>query len=229
MTEADDTGGQGLLTSDLGARLRSAREAHGVSLREMARRVEVSPSFMSQIELGRAQPSIGTLFTIVTELGLSLDELMSSTTSPAPESAAVTAITRQRAAGVPGLQHPDERPELYTRGVRWERLTPYEDRFVEFLRVTYEPGTESCPADDLMTHQGWEYAHVLGGRLNVQVAFERTTVAAGDSFNFDSTVPHRLSNPYDEDCVAVWFITGRSHDLPSHQATPSRTWAPGHH
>ena len=48
----------------------------GLSLRELASRVAVSPSFITQIERGKANPSVGTLYALVTELGASLDELM---------------------------------------------------------------------------------------------------------------------------------------------------------
>ncbi|MDW5596537.1 XRE family transcriptional regulator [Conexibacter stalactiti] len=61
---------------DVGARLRRDREARGVGVRELARRIGVSPSLISAIELGKANPSIGTLYQIVDELGLSVDELM---------------------------------------------------------------------------------------------------------------------------------------------------------
>lgn len=61
---------------DIGSHLRTARVKRGISLREMARRIDVSPSFVSQVELGRAKPSVGTLYAIVSELELSLDELM---------------------------------------------------------------------------------------------------------------------------------------------------------
>jgi ribosome-binding protein aMBF1 (putative translation factor) len=53
------------LTADfqdgVGQRLRSERERHGLSLRELARRLEISPSALSQIETGRSRPSVGTL------------------------------------------------------------------------------------------------------------------------------------------------------------------------
>ncbi|MGZ4393265.1 MAG: helix-turn-helix domain-containing protein, partial [Gaiellaceae bacterium] len=39
--------------SKVGARLRAARESLGISLRELARRIGVSPSLVSQIELDR--------------------------------------------------------------------------------------------------------------------------------------------------------------------------------
>src|SRR6185312_11402852 len=63
----------------IGQRLREVRSSLDISVRELARRIGVSPSFVSQIELGKTSPSVGTLYAIVTELGLSLDELMSST------------------------------------------------------------------------------------------------------------------------------------------------------
>jgi transcriptional regulator with XRE-family HTH domain len=43
--------------SKVGNRLRSERERLGISLRELARRVGVSPSLVSQIELDRVNPS----------------------------------------------------------------------------------------------------------------------------------------------------------------------------
>ena len=62
--------------AQMGQRLRAARQAAKMSLRELARRVGLSHSFVSQVELGRVYPSVGTLHAIVTELGLSLDSLM---------------------------------------------------------------------------------------------------------------------------------------------------------
>ncbi|MFD6065340.1 helix-turn-helix domain-containing protein [Rhodococcus wratislaviensis] len=229
---ADDDGAQA--GTHLGQRLRAAREAANMSLREMARRVHLSPSFISQVELGRATPSVGTLYAIVTELGLSLDTLMAEHAGPtdleageinavlgAGENTAGLAPVRASAesapsalpevGSLPGLQRHCDRPELFLGGVRWERLTPADDPDVEFLRVTYPPGTESCPVDNLMVHGGKEYCHILSGSLEVQVAFARQVLGPGDSVNFDSSTPHRLSNPFEETCVAIWFVVGRNH------------------
>jgi transcriptional regulator with XRE-family HTH domain len=69
----------------VGQQLRRARLAIGVSVREMARRVSVSPSFISQVELGRTMPSVGTLYAIASELGVSLDGLMPAGEPPGGE------------------------------------------------------------------------------------------------------------------------------------------------
>ncbi|MGO4249341.1 helix-turn-helix domain-containing protein [Paenarthrobacter sp. RAF54_2] len=207
--------------AQLGGQLRAARTKAKISLRELARRVGISASFMSQVELGRAVPSIGTLYTIVSELGLSLDSLMSGEHSgPAQQANDASAKASANklngvsafvppAGSLPGIQRASDRPEINMGGVRWERLTERADPLVEFLRVTYAPGSESCAADALMRHPGWEYIHILSGHLNVQVSFDGDVLGPGDSMNFDSNVPHRLSNTSGEDCIAIWAVVGR--------------------
>src|SRR5919204_2377276 len=62
---------------DVGRRIREHREQSNLSLRELARRLGISPSAISQIETGKSRPSVSTLYAIVSELGMSLDELFS--------------------------------------------------------------------------------------------------------------------------------------------------------
>ena len=61
--------------SKVGHRLRTERERLGIGLRELARRVGVSPSLVSQIELDRVNPSVSTLYAIVTELGMTMSDV----------------------------------------------------------------------------------------------------------------------------------------------------------
>ncbi len=66
------------LLSILGPRLRARREEQGIGLRELARRLNMSPSALSQLETGKTSPSVSTLRAIAAELGISLDELFSN-------------------------------------------------------------------------------------------------------------------------------------------------------
>ncbi|TAJ48125.1 MAG: XRE family transcriptional regulator [Herbiconiux sp.] len=202
----------------MGAAIREARLASGISLRELGRRVGVSASFISQVELGRATPSIGTLYTVVSELDLSLDSLLATAvtgapmvpgSASAPEAEALPAAERLTSTGIPGLQRAATAPDIRVEGVRWERLTVTDDPLVEFLRVTYSAGSESNPPENMMRHAGWEYLHVLTGQMDLQVGFDKDTVQPGDSLSFDSTIPHRISNPYAVDCVSIWAVVGR--------------------
>ena len=54
----------------VGARLRERRMARGISLRQFARDIDVSASFISQLETGKAQPSVATFFSICAALDI---------------------------------------------------------------------------------------------------------------------------------------------------------------
>ncbi len=204
--------GQGPSPDELGRRLRAVRAARGMSLRAVAKLIDVSPSFVSQVELGKATPSVGTLYALVTALGLSLDDVMTEQPSSTVEPSTWPRIDEhvQRASG---------RRTIRMSGVTWERLTPGDDPWLDFLAVTYQPGSASCPADDLMRHGGREYGHIVRGRMLVQVGFETYDLHQGDSIHFDSLTPHRLSNPFDEPCEAVWVVVARRGD--NRMTTPS--------
>jgi DNA-binding XRE family transcriptional regulator/quercetin dioxygenase-like cupin family protein len=68
---------------EIGGRLREARRERRLSVRELARRLGVSSSLISQIERGRANPSVSTLYAIASELDVSLDELLFNDRRPA--------------------------------------------------------------------------------------------------------------------------------------------------
>jgi mannose-6-phosphate isomerase-like protein (cupin superfamily) len=95
-------------------------------------------------------------------------------------------------------------------GVRWERLTPHSEQDVEFLRVTYPVGAESCPEDALVTHGGREYGYVTSGTLGVRVGFDEYELGPDDSIAFDSSSPHRLWTIGDQAAEAVWVVSGRA-------------------
>src|ERR671923_422713 len=66
---------RGFEPSKVGSRLRAERERLGIPRRELARRVGVSPSLVSQIELDRVNPSVSTLYALVTELGMTMTDV----------------------------------------------------------------------------------------------------------------------------------------------------------
>src|SRR3954471_2476792 len=108
--------------SKVGARLRAAREDLGISLRELARRVGVSASLVSQIELDRVNPSVSTLYALVTELGMTMSDVFGDSRN----------AERLPTAGLRSEDGLDARPETrrvinLDSGVRWERLTPHSD------------------------------------------------------------------------------------------------------
>ena len=205
----------------VGAQLREKRFENGMSLRELARRLDVSPSLVSQIETGKIQPSVRTLYAIVSELGLSLDEIFElvgsgePATKASPEPSAPTAhpaaaSEQPRRAGSALVHRADERRviELET-GVKWERMTAWDEPDVEFMIAIYGVGGSSSADGKLMRHSGREFGLVLSGTLHVTVGFEDHVLEPGDSITFESTIPHRLRNDGDVEVRAIWVTLGR--------------------
>ncbi|PXW96476.1 helix-turn-helix domain-containing protein [Mycolicibacterium moriokaense] len=192
---------------DACARLRAARVAANLSLREVSRRVGISASMLSQIENGHAQPSVATLYALVSTLSLSLDELL--TGSPAHGHRPVTPVVTE-----------DDRATLVMdTGVTWERLTPGPDPMVDALLVTYPPGSSSSSGGGLMSHAGREYGFLLSGRLTVHLGFDTFVIEAGSSVSFDSAIPHAYINDGAEPARGLWHVVGRS-------ASPSQDTLP---
>ena len=211
--------GHGSATASLGERLRETRAQRGLSLREMARRLEVSPSLLSQIETGKIQPSVRTLYAIVSELGVSLDAIFAphaeKAAEPSPGPGADGNANARRPPNDDGdrrgfVQRAADRSAIdLETGVRWERLTTRDESDVEFLFTIYPAGSESAPADALVRHNGREFGLILSGRLGVTVGFEDFVLGPGDSVSFDSTTPHRLHNDGSDPVTAVWVVVDR--------------------
>jgi len=184
-----------------------------MSLRELARRLHVSASLVSQIEIGRIQPSVRTLYAIVSELGLSLDEIFELVGSaemrvpaspPRPGSAPAGirssgALVRRSDHGAIGCEP----------GVRWERMAAWGDPGVEFVIAVYGPGGGSTADGDATRDHGREFGLVLSGMLSVTVDCEDHLLGPGDSITFSSSVPHRLHNQGEIEARAFWVTVGR--------------------
>ena len=199
----------------MGDRLRTARQARSLSLRSLAERLGVSPSLISQVETGRARPSVSTLYAIASELGISLDELLFVDARPSLPSAEAASVEGANGAG-DGLLPTDPVQPAGSRktirlasGVVWERLTTASIPNVDFLFVTYEVGGASSPADEFQRHGGQEWGYILSGRLGVRIGFDDYVLDPGDAIAFDSTTPHRLYNAGSTPVHGVWFVLGR--------------------
>jgi transcriptional regulator with XRE-family HTH domain len=187
----------------LGQRLRKARKASQVSLRTLAAQVGISPSGLSQIENGKAQPSVSTLRALATELKVSLDELL-----------------RDGSPRVEGSDGEESGDELVVRrgerrsldlatGVRWESLTARSDPLMDFLHVTYEPGASSLAPGQFLTFAGRQYGLLLAGQLEVTVGNNTYTLGPGDSIAFRSTDAHLIRNAGRREARAVWILVRR--------------------
>jgi transcriptional regulator with XRE-family HTH domain/mannose-6-phosphate isomerase-like protein (cupin superfamily) len=219
---------------NVGALIRRERQRQGLSLRELARRVGVSASMLSQVETDRTRPSVSTIYAIATELGISIDALLSDSGAgssaadagavavPVPATGAVPAASpRGPSLGELGCQlvRPEKRRKLELEsGVTWELLSDLLPHLVDFMYVTYEPGGRSSSSGKLMRHTGTEFAYLLRGKLKIQVGFDEYVLQAGDALAFDSSEPHLLVNEGAEPAEGIWFVLGRRLTPESHAA-----------
>ena len=207
-----------MTTEDIGARLRDARLQRGLSLRSVAQALGVSASLISQVETGKTQPSVSTLYAMVTHLGVSMDELLGVVPTNTTRS---SQIFGHAGRVLPAVQRAGENPVLeMENGVHWERLAVGEGGPADALLVSYDPGASSSIEGKLMRHSGIEYAYILEGELTLQLDFDTHVLGPGDSLQFDSVRPHLYSNNGTSVARGVWFVVGRRQQNQSMPTAP---------
>lgn len=201
----------------VGERIRRLRSSSGITVRELARRIGVSASHVSQVERGIGSFSVPALYAVAAELGVQMHVLLdpeASAFTPADSISDVAPDGDLVAAGI--VQRAGEHPTIkLSSGPQWSRLTAVGEVDAEFLEVVYAPGTEA-PAEHIV-HQGREYGVIISGSLSVEVRGQATTLVPGDSIVFDSALPHRFWNEGDVEVRAIWFVRDRNaHDSVPH-------------
>lgn len=96
----------------VGAKMRALREAKKISLRALARRVDVTPSLISQIETGKINPSVSSLYAIANALDAPMDAFFGRTVEP---------VAREEADD--GCA-PISAPEVESQGIHRSRTAP---------------------------------------------------------------------------------------------------------
>lgn len=194
----------------IGERLRVERVRSKLSQRELARRVGISASLISQLESGTSKPSIDTLYALAIELNLSLDHLIGRATGA--EGGRVPDVD---AAPGPVVRIHERKSIDISPGVRWQNLRRVPDQQLEFIEAQYDEGGSS--SETLMRHHGREFVYALTGKLGVQLGFEVFELSPGDTIEFDASEPHRFFNAIKEPTRAVHVVLGRRH---YHGTTP---------
>jgi transcriptional regulator with XRE-family HTH domain/quercetin dioxygenase-like cupin family protein len=269
-TSSQPPGVEGQHIVNLGARLRDGRVAAGLSLRELARRLGVSPSFVSQIENGKSQPSVATLYALAQLLDLSIDRLFwtdvpapapdvvahlgdleTSEPTPQPEEmapdadATVEDSMNARPAGLSAREPRDIPDPRLTRrepdkgerrkpsdtqsrlsvtspgnrarlelvsGVIWEQLARNTGPDLDFVEITYPPGSDSTTDGRALQHEGYEYGYLVAGELQATVGFDTFALKAGEALGFNSSVPHRFLNLGATPARGIWFRQSNGHN-----------------
>lgn len=185
-------GGPGARQAEAGTdwrmRLKRLREKAGLSLRGVGATTGLSPSFISAIERGRANPSVAALQKLTAAYETSIVELMGGT-----EQAPRTHVR-------PG----DRAVYDVTTGVRMEQLN-FGPHQMELHLFVVEPGAGTGEA---FRHEGEEFIFLLQGQLTVWIdRIERYDLTTGDVLYFASPRPHEWVNPGSQQAIFLGVNT----------------------
>ena len=174
--------------SPMGERLRSVREARGLSLANLAERSGISPEQLSNIENSQFAPSLGLLWKLASGLGAAFADLLGR---------GGATVSLQRRVDSPVLRSEDgsleSRPLVAAGANRW----------VEAYELTLAPG--SAHASKPHPSGTREIVVVLDGALKLRLGEQEHELQPGDSISFKADLPHAYQNP--------GSVAGHYHDI----------------
>ena len=170
----------------LGHKLRALRKCRGLSLKQLADRVNCSPSYLSMVENGKVDPGISRLKKIASGLEITIVDLFQTETNQK-----VIIKNHERIAA----EFPRSKTKI-------ELLIPQspENKLDARLATIYPSGN----SEGEYKHPGEEFGLVLKGILELVVDEVTYRLVEGDSFHFNSSSNHRFSNPSDQETLVIW-------------------------
>lgn len=173
----------------IGRLLNEWRSQKGLTLQQLAEEVGVSAAFISQVENGKASPSINNLRSLANALGrrvvdFFIDELI--------DDPMVLPEDRWTSVDMPGW---NATIRQMVRIAGNKRMQPFY--------TTIEPGRGSR---ELYAHPGEEFGVVIHGEMTLTVGEKVYRIKALSSFYYSCLLPHSWLNEGDEECVVVWVV-----------------------
>ena len=170
----------------LGARLRQLRLTKGASLAQVAGAAGISVGFLSALERSQMSASVGTLRKLARFYKTNILEFF----DPAEVTGhLVQAGQRKVLEAGPGV-----RMEL----LAWGKTVMEPHLF----RIAPDAGSGESYA-----HDGEEFLHVLRGELQISLEGTEYCLKPGDSFYFESDMPHSWKNPGRTETWVLWVNT----------------------
>ena len=151
----------------LGKQLRSLRDKRGMSLRALASKVDVTASFLSQVERGLCSPSLATLRQLAQVLEVPVFQLLVEFEVGRP------VVRAQQRVKI----------ELPDAPIAYELLSSGTARTIEMFIVRV-----SVPNVNIVRRLSTpteECLHVLSGTLSIEIAGQTHTLQPGDSVTYD--------------------------------------------
>lgn len=185
---------------DIGARLKALRAAAALSQRELAARAGVPHAQISIIEKNKSSPSIATLRKILGGLDVSMSDFFEDD-------------QRKRLGPFFGA---DDLKDLTSRvtaraidngngRLTLRQIGDARAYNLQILHEIYEPGADTGEA--MLAHFSTEGGYVVEGELELTVGDEVRVLKVGESYLFDSRLPHRFRNPSQDTTIVISACT----------------------
>jgi transcriptional regulator with XRE-family HTH domain len=169
----------------IGAKLRAARRAQGLTLAEVASGTGLSKGYLSRVERDETSPSVATLHALCQVLSVTIGSLFDQ-----PDTAVV---------------HLDSAPHINLGGfgAREQLVTPRGQSAVQVIHSTIEAGADG--GDELYTiNCDVEVLHIISGELELRFSTSSTRLKPGDTVTFHGDEPH--SWHCDEATRVIWIL-----------------------
>ena len=173
----------------LGQRIKARRKELKLSLRDLAKQVNLTASFLSQVGRDLTSPSIESLRKISEALDVPIFYFLVEANTESP----VVRRNQRRKLILPNSH------------LIYELLTPDLNRKLEVVMVALEPGEESA-AIPLRGHTE-ECIYVLQGQLEIALSDNVYHLASGDSIYFEGPMLRYLAARGDETLRYISIIT----------------------
>jgi len=172
--------------------IKKLREEKKISLRALAKQLKISASFLSQVETGKASPSLVTLKNIASALNTTVGNLIGENQK----------VTNNPVVTEKGRMHLN----CAFNGINVYLLTtPDPNKQMEPLLLHFDENTDS--GDAAYTHFGQEFVFVIKGTLEISLNKATYILKKGDSIYFNSSIPHAFRNIGAEKAEALWVDT----------------------
>ncbi|MFA5224580.1 MAG: XRE family transcriptional regulator [Candidatus Omnitrophota bacterium] len=176
----------------VGVNIKRLREDQDLTLRALAKKLGISASFLSQVESGKASPSLSTLKSISDALSTTIGNLIGE--AQKLEDNPVVRTSERKHVQEAG------------KGINLYLLTSRDsNKQMEPLLFKLKEGATS--GERSYKHFGQEFVMVLKGVIEVTLNDMSYVLKKGDSIYFNSNVPHAFKNIGKEEAEAVWVVT----------------------
>ncbi|WP_417227150.1 helix-turn-helix domain-containing protein [Amphritea sp.] len=179
----------------IGRQIRDLRKAKGVTLVEMAERIQRSVGYISQVERGVSALPVPVLQSISEVLGVQISWFFhAENEAPIEELNHIVRRESRRSLNFAGT------------GIREELLSPRLSGQLKMILTSFAPGAQSGASRQL---KGEEGGLIQSGRLELQIGDKVFMLNSGDSFTLTGEDTYRAYNPSEtEDAIVIWAITG---------------------